>query len=137
MNRFLILSFFSVFFFILSCESEDVKERPIIETKKPLPLIQQTGDGRYTEWYPGHNQIKMQGRINQNGERTGIWKYYSEQGVELSVTVYTNGEKDGHIVVKRPTGVLHYTGEYVMGKEVGEWRFYNEQGELVETKIYE
>jgi len=124
-------------FFLVACGGKESPQRPEAPKQEFRPLITEDEEtGRYTEWYPGHQQIKILGRKNPKGERIGIWKYFSEQGVELSVTVYTDGKRDGHIVVKHPNGALHYVGEYRNDEPVGEWKFYNEQGELTETKNY-
>lgn len=127
---------FVLSFVWFGCEQKEPPKRPVIEREAPKPLVVQEDNGKYTEWYPGRKQIKMTGRKNKEGERSGIWKYFSEQGVELSVTVYTAGKKDGHIIVKRPSGVLSYVGEYEMDEPVGIWKMYNENGELIETKDY-
>src|SRR5690554_564848 len=124
-------------FFLVACGGKESPQRPepIKQEYRPL-IVHDEETGSYTEWYPGHQQIKVTGRKNSKGERIGIWKYYSEQGVELSVAVYTNGKKDGHIVVKHPNGALHYVGEYQDDERIGEWRFYNTEGELIETINY-
>lgn len=119
-----------------SCGQNEAPQRPEQPKQEFRPLIVEEENGKYTEWYPGHKQMKISGRKNAKGERAGIWRFYSEQGVELSVTVYTDGLKDGHIIVKHPNGALHYTGEYINDEPVGEWKFYNEKGELIETKLY-
>jgi antitoxin component YwqK of YwqJK toxin-antitoxin module len=56
--------------------------------------------------------------------------------VVLSITLYTAGKKDGHIVVRYPNDVVHYDGEYKMDGRVGLWRFYDEAGELVKQEDY-
>lgn len=106
--------------------SEEVKERPLISEK----------DGIYTEWYPGHQQIKQKGRLDEEGRKQGVWKHFTEDGVMASVTVYTDGLKDGHIVVRYPNNVVHYDGEYQMDERVGRWRFYDEEGNLVTEEDY-
>lgn len=115
---------------------EDAASVEVDQKDKFRPLIVRK-DGQYIEYYPGHKQIKMKGREDANGKRTGIWKLYSPQGVELSVTVYTKGKKDGHIVVRHPNGIPNYVGEYLMDERIGEWRFYAETGELLETIYYD
>lgn len=119
-----------------SCESTEKPVRPEQPFEKELPLIVEGEDGKYTEWYPGRRQIKITGRKDNDGNRTGIWKYFSDQGVELSITVYTAGKKDGHTVVRYPSGMTHYVGEYENDEPVGEWKFYNEEGEVTEVKDY-
>ncbi|MEX1190814.1 MAG: hypothetical protein WED10_09280 [Brumimicrobium sp.] len=129
----------SLCIFLIACnetEKSNSKEKAVEEVDSERPLIVEE-DGRYTEWYPGHEQIKKKGKKDDKGRRTGVWKLYSPDGVELSVTVYKEGKKDGHIVVKHPTGAVHYSGEYSMDEPVGKWKFYNDQGQLVNRKFYD
>jgi len=100
------------------------------------PLVTDDDNGRYTEWYPGHKQLKITGRKSKDGERVGVWKYFSERGVELSIVVYNNGKKEGHTIVKYPNGAVHYSGEYLNDEAIGVWKIYNEEGQLTETKDY-
>ncbi|PKR80198.1 hypothetical protein CW751_11080 [Brumimicrobium salinarum] len=123
-------------FLLLGCDNEQPVAEQKVEQKDHRPLIVQGSNGKYTEWYPGHEQIKMTGRKNEEGQRVGVWKYFSEQGVELSITVYNNGKKEGHTIVKYPNGAIHYTGEYLNDEPIGEWKFYDENGELTQTKDY-
>jgi antitoxin component YwqK of YwqJK toxin-antitoxin module len=118
-----------------ACSEEEKPERPEVKMEY-RPLVTEDDNGKYMEWYPGHKQLKMTGRNNKNGERVGIWKYYSERGVELSITVYNNGLRDGHTVVKYPNGAVHYSGEYLNDEPIGVWKFYNEEGQLIDTKDY-
>lgn len=132
MRTLYLLSVFT--FFLVSCSQEtEVTQEQEVQTTRPLI---ERKNGVYKEWYPGHQQVKIQGREDDKGRRNGIWKLYSEQGVELSITVYTDDKKDGHIVVRYPNSVVHYVGEYMMDERVGEWRFYDEQGTLVKTENY-
>ena len=119
--------------FPTSCETK--KKDLANDLEQPVSLIDNE-NGKYIEYYPGRKKIKIQGRLDSNGDRTGIWKLFSENGIELSVTIYSKGKKDGHIIVKYPNGVLNYVGEYRMDERIGEWTFYNEQGELIEKKVY-
>jgi len=120
--------------FSVGCDTTTVKE----EEKKEVfrPLIERS-NGQFIEYYPGHKQIKMKGREDAEGNRLGIWKLFSQDGVELSVTVYTEGKKNGHIVVRYPNGMPNYVGEFYMDERVGEWNFYAETGELIETIQYD
>lgn len=127
---------FVIGFLWVGCEQKQPPKRDVVKEETVKPLVVQESNGKYTEWYPGRKQIKITGRKNEKGEREGIWKYFSEQGVEISVTVYNAGKKDGHIIVKRPNGALSYVGEYAMDEPIGIWKMYNENGELIETKDY-
>ena len=120
--------------FVVGCGESEVKEEKKKEEFRPLIVRK---NGQFIEYYPGHKQIKMQGREDADGNREGIWKLFSPEGVELSITVYTKGKKDGHIVVRYPNGMPNYVGEYVMDERVGEWKFYAETGELLETIVYD
>src|SRR5690554_295016 len=121
---------------LTGCGEKEAPKRPEVKDEEYRPLIVEDDNGKYTEWYPGHKQLKITGRKDRDGNRSGIWKYYSEDGVELSITVYNKGTKDGHTVVKHPNGAVHYTGEYLEDEPIGEWKFYNELGQLTETKNY-
>ncbi|WP_107038506.1 toxin-antitoxin system YwqK family antitoxin [Brumimicrobium mesophilum] len=129
------------FFIVLSlliwsgCTEEEKPKRPEVKMEY-RPLIVEDDNGKYTEWYEGHQQIKISGRKNKDGKRTGIWRYFSEQGVELSIVIYSDGIKNGHTVVKYPNGAVHYSGEYLNDEAIGVWKFYNEEGQLTETKDY-
>lgn len=136
----LLFLLLSVMVFV-SCQekenSKSSKNDQKVEQQEDRPLKVEDDNGNIKEWYPGHEQLKMSGRKNRDGERTGIWKYYSKEGVELSVSVYSNGLRDGHIVVKRPNGALEYVGEYAKDEPVGVWEFYDEKGKLIKTKDYD
>lgn len=127
-------------FLFIGCEngkdSKTDKENQKVEHQENRPLKVEDDNGNIKEWYPGHKQLKMSGRKDKDGKRTGIWRYYSENGVELSVSVYSHGLRDGHIIVKHPNGALHYVGEYEKDEPVGIWEFYDENGERIKTKDY-
>lgn len=106
------------------------------EITQERPLTSLDRNGKFTEWYPGHKQIKMEGRKDEEGRRQGIWKLYTQDGIELSITVYKDGIKDGHIIVRYPTGILRYSGEYDMDEPVGEWKFFDKSGQLIKTENY-
>jgi antitoxin component YwqK of YwqJK toxin-antitoxin module len=85
-------------------------------------------DGHYTEWYPGRKQIKYQGQLNKAGNREGKWDFFSESGNLQSFTLYVDGKKEGHSLVKYPSGKVHYYGFYQNDQMVGEWVNYDEKG---------
>lgn len=85
-------------------------------------------DGHYTEWYPGRKQIKYQGQLNKAGNREGKWDFFSETGNLQSFTMYIDGKKEGHSLVKYPNGKVHYYGTYQNDQMVGEWVSYDQNG---------
>lgn len=118
-----------------SAKKEESKENTQnIEQYQALTTLDR--NGQYTEWYKGRDQIKMKGRKDDQGRRQGIWKLFTKDGVEMSVTVYTDGKKDGHIILRYPTGIIRYTGQYDMDERIGEWKFYDESGQLIKTENF-
>lgn len=132
--------YFSLVLFIFSCSEEEKRTDENVaaeQFKAELPLVVEDENGRYTEWYPGREQIKMTGTKDKEGRKVGIWKFYTERGVEQSITEYIEGKKDGIILVRHPNGTIYYKGKYEMDEPVGVWKFYNNQGQLIERKFYD
>lgn len=90
----------------------------------------------FTEYYPGKKAIKFQGPQDPEGNRHGAWLFFSEEGLELSMTVYQHGKKHGHTIVKYPNGMIRYTGEYYDDKQVGVWKTYSITGELTSERDF-
>ena len=100
------------------------------------PGLIDTIDYQYQEWYPGRNQLKIEGMFDEEYKRHGKWVYYDKNGIELSMTTYTHNLKQGFSIVKYPNGVIHYRGEYNQDKKAGLWTFYNDKGEKDKEIIY-
>lgn len=122
-----------IFFGILVYSCNETPETP--KEKQPESLIQ-IKNGVYTEYYPGRKAIKFQGAVDKNEQRQGKWVFYAENGLELSVTQYNHGKRDGHTIVKYPNGTLYYYGEYRNEVKVGVWKTYDQQGKLIEEKDF-
>jgi antitoxin component YwqK of YwqJK toxin-antitoxin module len=120
---------------LVSCSGETDKPKKKVEAQ-PEELVE-IKDGIYTEWYPGKKQVKFKGPQDEQKRRNGIWYFYSEGGQELSVTMYEHGLRTGYSLVKYPTGVLHYRGEYANDKMVGVWTTYDESGKMVSEILYD
>lgn len=116
---------------VVGCtEKEETAEKPKIEKKEDLVVVK---NGLFTEYYPGKKQVKFQGQQDELKQRHGRWTFYSESGIELSITHYIHGVMHGHTIVKYPNGNMHYVGEYDNGKEIGKWQMYDEQGNVTVT----
>ena len=116
---------------LVSCSSEEKKE----DTKPAKEeVLVEVKNGVYYEWYPGKKQLKYKGGQDKEKKRDGVWTFYSEQGDELSVTVYEHGLREGFTVVKYPTGVVHYRGEYHKDQMVGVWTTYDIKGKVESEK---
>jgi antitoxin component YwqK of YwqJK toxin-antitoxin module len=129
LRKILFLSF--VIILNSACNSEKTEE-----VKKENEVLVEIKNGKYTEWYPGKKQIKFEGMVDQKGKRDGKWSFYSEKGTELSFTFYENGIKEGFTVVKYPSGVIRYRGEYLNDTIVGIWTTYDPKGKVISEKDY-
>lgn len=118
-------------FTIVACTSENTVKKTV--TSEQLIEVK---NGVYSEWYPGKKQLKFHGAVDKKGNRNGKWVFYSEQGTELSIMVYTVGKRDGFSIVKYPNGALHYRGEYRNDEMVGVWTTYDEKGKIISEKDY-
>ncbi len=119
---------------LFACSEEEVatpKEK--IESVEDLTEIK---DGVFTQYYPGRKKIKFRGEQDELGQRNGLWYFYSESGVQISMTEFIHGKKNGVSVLYYENGSLQYSGEYENDKPVGIWKTYNEKGELIDTKDY-
>jgi len=94
-------------------------------------------DGVFYEYYPGPGKkVRFQGPQDKDAKRDGKWIYFSEDGIELSVTNYHHGKRNGSTLVKYPNGNIHYIGEYRDDKIVGVWTTYSIEGEQLNKKDY-
>ncbi len=114
------------------CGSDETDE--VVKTEEEQ--LVEIKDNIYTEWYPGKKQIKYRGGQDDQNRRHGKWSFYSESGLELSVTMYENGKKEGFTVVKYPNGALRYRGEYLHDEMVGVWTTYDEKGTVASETDY-
>jgi antitoxin component YwqK of YwqJK toxin-antitoxin module len=90
----------------------------------------------YRYYYPGKKKIKIEGRLDKEQKRHGIWESYFENGVPNSTIYYVHGKKHGHVIVYHPNGTIYYVGEYEDDKPVGLWKFYNDKGEFEKEENY-
>ncbi len=142
-------SIYIIFIFVLcacgenaSTESNKINSDTNVEDESDAktglykPGLIDTIDYQYQEWYPGRNQLKIEGMFDEQYKRHGKWVFYDKNGIELSMTTYTHNLKQGFSIVKHPNGVIYYRGEYNQDKKVGLWTFYNDKGEKGKEIIY-
>lgn len=120
---------------LVSCadskKSEENKEKKTKEEKidnRPKQNGVQS-DGAYREFY-SNGKVKIEGFLNQKGEKGGLWRGYHQQGWLQSEILYIRGKKNGHAVVFFPNQQPKYIGEYKNDIKVGHWRFFDEEGNL-------
>ena len=94
-----------------------------------------TNNGKSVEYHPNGN-IKMEGNLNDNGQREGLWIAYYEDGTKWSESYYVDGLRDGHNLSFYPNGQVRYIGEYKNDQKVGTWKFYAEDGSLETEETY-
>lgn len=143
--------FFIPFLFIFSCNSAeesttDETGNSETETEK-ISLSDQIPEtsvvteetslaGDYIENYP-NGKLKMEGKLNVNGNRDGLWISYYENGTKWSESYYDDGSREGHSLSFFPSGQTRYIGEYKNDKKIGVWKFYDEDGELFKEETFE
>ena len=98
--------------------------------------LEKSTSGVYTEYYPGGSLTKLKGLLDEKEQRQGVWDYYSESGVHLSMMEYRDGHKHGVFFQRYKTGVIKRTGNYKNDKQVGEWVEYGENGIRSEIKEF-
>lgn len=130
--KYLALLISGMLLFACSTEEESGKKN----APDPEVLVETDGN-MFIEYYPGKKQVKFKGPQDENKQRHGVWYYYSEAGVELSMTEYNHGKKNGVTMVKYPNGFMHYTGQYREDVQVGVWKTYDTNGKLVEEKNFD
>lgn len=131
MKYLLILCTFGL---LLAC-GEEVVDTPKEDATKAEELVV-VKDGIFTEYYPGKKKIKFQGPQDKAGQRDGIWYFYSEEGIKISMTEFRHGKKNGVSLHKYPNGSVQYSGEYEDDKPIGLWKTYDEKGKLVDSTNY-
>ena len=115
----------------------NVEDESDVKSDVYKPGLIDTIDYHYQEWYPGRNQLKIQGMFDEQYKRHGKWVFFDKNGIELSMTTYTHNLKQGFSIVKHSNGVIYYRGEYNQDKKVGLWTFYDDKGEKVNEINYD
>ena len=120
---------------LMACgEKEDKKKTIVPEVEEVLTEVKK---GIYKQYYPGKKNVKFEGRQDEAGERHGIWYFYSEKGMKISMTEFKHGKKNGVSLHRYPNGMVHYSGEYEDDLQVGLWKTYDTDGKLVDSTNYD
>lgn len=121
-----------------SNDSTDFNTKEIVSSKKEINSDKNVINKRkrdYQEFYP-NGAVKIEGNLNDNKERNGLWISYYENGVKWSESYYINGAKNGHSITFYPNGKVRYMGEYKDNNQIGTWYFYNENGAKIDSVKY-
>ena len=68
-------------------------------------------NGEYKEYHE-NGALKIEGKNDASGQRTGIWTSYYPDGTKWSESHYINGLKEGHSVTFYENGNMRYIGVY-------------------------
>ncbi|MFT5777242.1 MAG: antitoxin component YwqK of YwqJK toxin-antitoxin module [Crocinitomicaceae bacterium] len=133
--KYLLLSILAIS--LLACSEEVIKEKPQFKTETPEDLIEIV-NGVFTEYHPGTDKksVKFQGPQDEEKRRHGIWYYHSKAGIQVSMTEYKHGLKNGVSIVKYENGAIRYTGEYENDIQIGIWKTYDTAGKLATEKDF-
>lgn len=127
---------FILLFGLFACNSETEETVNTVEPEIE-ELIVNEGNS-FKEYYPGKKQLKMEGVFDEDKKRHGIWKFYTEEGVTISITEFQHGLRSGLSMVYFPTGKLSYKGEYLDDKPTGIWQIYDAKtGKIKSEKNYD
>ena len=80
--------------------------------------------------YFDNGNLKSSGQINKNGNRTGEWNIYYENGQLKLVGKHLDGKLVGEWKSYYDNGQLNSILKFVDGKAVGESKYYHENGDL-------
>jgi antitoxin component YwqK of YwqJK toxin-antitoxin module len=118
-----------------------IQKIPITESEQPkkklfIPRKLSGEDNRYTDWN-NSQPIKDGKRINQydnEGNKTGYWEEYWDNGDLERKGSYINGLMDGMWEIYYIDGELYSRGPYKDGERNGEWFYYNNYDGKLEYK---
>ena len=97
------------------------------------PTSEQRG---YWEYFYETGAKSTEAYFDENGKRTGTWKWYHPTGEFKEQAVYENGVLKGPNSSYYKTGQLESKGQYVNDLDVGLRTTYNRWGALAQTENY-
>lgn len=134
MKQFLVLLIVSL---ITSCTEAIPPKAEVSKQEEVQKDLEKIEGGLYQLFYGSSNQLKIEGHLDENNQRHGIWTSYTKEGKKLSVVEYNHGLKDGFTVVYHPNGAIRYSGEYRADVKVGKWDFYDTNtGKKIKTEDF-
>ncbi len=77
---------------------------------------------------------KLEGSVNEQGQRVGEWKFWFRTGLLNSVYNYKAGDRHGMCTVYHDNGFKRFEGLFRNDKRVEMWYFWTEEGK-VDVKV--
>ncbi|MEE4177245.1 MAG: toxin-antitoxin system YwqK family antitoxin [Bacteroides sp.] len=87
-------------------------------------------------YFHKNNQPMATGQF-KNNQRTGLWRFFSESGIKLAETEYTEGQLEGKSITFFPSGEVAEIVEYSAGVKQGAWQQFYEDGKVRLLASYE
>ena len=117
---------------VLSCSESSPTVDHKEETENESTLSR---TGLQKDYYE-NGQLKITGRLNNDGLKDGVWTSYFENGQKNSESNFKAGINNGFSMIWYPNGNVRYFGDYTNGNKSGTWTFYNEEGKVVKTESF-
>ncbi len=85
--------------------------------------------------WPG-GQLRAAGGVDGEGLRTGVWRFWSQDGKPAREVEFAGGIRDRAARAWHPSGALALEGAYVEGVRDGTWRFWDARGQPLRSVTY-
>jgi len=90
----------------------------------------------YLKVFYNDGNLQLEGAL-KDGERTGKWTSYFQQGGKWSETHFENGKSQGESKSYYENGNLRYEGNYSQGEKAGHWNLYDSTGTKMKGADYD
>jgi antitoxin component YwqK of YwqJK toxin-antitoxin module len=94
-----------------------------------------TGGGSFVQRFD-NGRPRVAGDYDADGLRTGIWRFWTEDGRLAREIEYLAGVREHAAREWHPGGAPAAEGFYVAGEREGRWRWWNAQGQLTGEAAY-
>ncbi len=91
-----------------------------------------TSDGKANKSriYDMQGNLTGEGKVNDEGEKIGLWKYYFSTHELKSKGKYKKNKRNGKWIYYYKTGKIEQKGVFLNGKFAGNWKWYFPDGSL-------
>jgi antitoxin component YwqK of YwqJK toxin-antitoxin module len=87
--------------------------------------------------YFPNGEIEIEGELNEDGQKHGVWIYWYNNGKKWLEENYQNDVRHGELIEWYMSGDKSFEGEYENGLPAGKWTFWDEDGNKTNQTIYE
>ena len=128
---------------LISCESPEIRKHTVEFHQNGKPRLEKTyqikesdSTAIFETLYYENGTVKMEGALDQDGQRHGEWKAYFNDGSPWSIGRFEHGKRAGESIVYHPNGQKYSIGQYKDGKQTGVWKFWNKEGKALDEKNF-